>query len=296
MLSRSIKNLTSNQLVTRTITTSSTLPRKVYQRTTTNKLNSTTLKPTSTTTTASTTSPIAKKVTKPVLTESTVIPEVKSTPNWSSADEFDHQLEFSSSSSSSNQETIVDPLPEIPSRTTRSTPAASSSVIPALTEFPNAPFPSASSINLSTPLAPLHSNHSNLARASTPLEIPVEQKEVDWTTSFHGISSQPFSREAAEKLMRPLVAAEIEIKPGKYFSFTRITSSNCDTIIFRSMKMLTISLITKLDGLLYLPEILYRRILNQAFGPGGWGMVPRGEMTVLKMMVSREWGLVANGR
>lgn len=50
------------------------------------------------------------------------------------------------------------------------------------------------------------------------------------------------------------------------------------------------------DGLLYLPEILYRRILNQAFGPGGWGMVPRGEMTVLKMMVSREWGLVAGGR
>lgn len=25
-------------------------------------------------------------------------------------------------------------------------------------------------------------------------------------------------------------------------------------------------------------------------------MVPRGEMTVLKMMVSREWGLVAGGR
>lgn len=50
------------------------------------------------------------------------------------------------------------------------------------------------------------------------------------------------------------------------------------------------------DGLLYLPEILYRRILNQAFGPGGWGMVPRGEMTLLKMMVSREWGLVASGR
>lgn len=51
-----------------------------------------------------------------------------------------------------------------------------------------------------------------------------------------------------------------------------------------------------LDGLLYLPEILYRRILNQAFGPGGWGMVPRGEMTVTKSMVSREWGLVVGGR
>jgi hypothetical protein len=47
---------------------------------------------------------------------------------------------------------------------------------------------------------------------------------------------------------------------------------------------------------LYLPEILYRRILNQAFGPGGWGMVPRGEMTVTKNMVSREWALLAAGR
>jgi hypothetical protein len=63
--------------------------------------------------------------------------------------------------------------------------------------------------------------------------------------------------------MRPLQAHEIEIKP---------------------------------DGLLYLPEILYRRILNKAFGPGGWGMVPRGEMTVMKGMVTREWGLVAGGR
>ncbi|KAF8335577.1 mitochondrial genome maintenance MGM101-domain-containing protein [Amanita rubescens] len=30
-------------------------------------------------------------------------------------------------------------------------------------------------------------------------------------------------------------------------------------------------------GLLYLPEIKYRRILNRAFGPGGWGLVPRSE-------------------
>ena len=50
------------------------------------------------------------------------------------------------------------------------------------------------------------------------------------------------------------------------------------------------------DGILYLPEIIYRRILNQAFGPGGWGMVPRGEMTVTKNMVSREWALLAAGR
>ena len=31
-------------------------------------------------------------------------------------------------------------------------------------------------------------------------------------------------------------------------------------------------------GLVYLPEIMYRRILNQSFGPGGWGLMPRGEI------------------
>ncbi|GAA5837147.1 hypothetical protein JCM9279_005599 [Rhodotorula babjevae] len=87
--------------------------------------------------------------------------------------------------------------------------------------------------------------------------------EVDWATSYHGLSAVPFTREQADVLMRPLEEPEIEIKP---------------------------------DGLLYLPEILYRRILNRAFGPGGWGMVPRGEMSVLKNMVTREWGLVAGGR
>jgi hypothetical protein len=30
-------------------------------------------------------------------------------------------------------------------------------------------------------------------------------------------------------------------------------------------------------GLVYLPEIKYRRILIAAFGPGGWALMPRGE-------------------
>lgn len=38
--------------------------------------------------------------------------------------------------------------------------------------------------------------------------------DVDWSTSFHGMSAQPYSREQAEILMRPLEAHEIEIKPG----------------------------------------------------------------------------------
>ncbi len=50
------------------------------------------------------------------------------------------------------------------------------------------------------------------------------------------------------------------------------------------------------DGLLYLPEIKYRRTLNEAFGPGGWGLAPRGETNVGPRIFSREWGLVCLGR
>lgn len=52
----------------------------------------------------------------------------------------------------------------------------------------------------------------------------------------------------------------------------------------------------KPDGILYLPEIKYRRILNKAFGPGGWGLVPRSESIVTPKTVTREYALVCNGR
>ncbi len=50
------------------------------------------------------------------------------------------------------------------------------------------------------------------------------------------------------------------------------------------------------DGLIYLPEIKYRRILNRAFGPGGWGLAPRGETNVSQKVVSREYALICLGR
>jgi hypothetical protein len=48
--------------------------------------------------------------------------------------------------------------------------------------------------------------------------------------------------------------------------------------------------------MLYLPEIKYRRILNKAFGPGGWGLAPRSETNVGPKIVSREYALVCLGR
>ncbi|BFZ61241.1 hypothetical protein YB2330_002300 [Saitoella coloradoensis] len=86
---------------------------------------------------------------------------------------------------------------------------------------------------------------------------------VDWSRSFHGLSVEPFPKEVADVLMAPLDPGDIEIKP---------------------------------DGILYLPEIKYRRILNRAFGPGGWGLAPRGETSVTSKAVSREYALVCHGR
>jgi hypothetical protein len=90
-----------------------------------------------------------------------------------------------------------------------------------------------------------------------------DPSRVDWTKSFHGLSTQPFSKEAADILLAPLDPEDVEIKP---------------------------------DGILYLPEIKYRRILNKAFGPGGWGLAPRSETIVTDKAVTREYALLAHGR
>ncbi|TCD68482.1 hypothetical protein EIP91_010657 [Steccherinum ochraceum] len=85
----------------------------------------------------------------------------------------------------------------------------------------------------------------------------------DWSRSYHGLSHQPFPKEAADILLAPVDPMDIEIKP---------------------------------EGLIYLPEIKYRRVLNKAFGPGGWGLAPRSETNVGPKIVSREYALVCLGR
>ncbi|GAA5989081.1 hypothetical protein JCM11641_002298 [Rhodosporidiobolus odoratus] len=144
-----------------------------------------------------------------------------------------------------------------------SPPTVDSAPSPSLpSAFARKPVVSTPEASPAFPPTSLASTSSPLASAFSPSPAAA-QPEIDWSTSYHGLSASPFTKEQADVLMRPLEQVEIEIKP---------------------------------DGLLYLPEILYRRILNKAFGPGGWGMVPRGEMTVMKNMVTREWGLVAGGR
>ena len=88
-------------------------------------------------------------------------------------------------------------------------------------------------------------------------------KQIDWSRSFHGLSSTAFPPEAVKILNEPIDVEDIEVKP---------------------------------DGLLYLPEIKYRRILNKAFGPGAWGLAPRGPTIVTAKSVTREYGMVVQSR
>ncbi|KAF9886708.1 hypothetical protein FE257_011222 [Aspergillus nanangensis] len=129
---------------------------------------------------------------------------------------------------------------------------------------PSPPKDRSTRILAATPSHPTTDNISKTGLSDKPLELntPTTDK-IDWTRSFHGLSAEPFPKEAADILLAETDPEEVEIKP---------------------------------DGILYLPEIKYRRILNRAFGPGGWGLVPRSESIVTPKTVTREYALVCNGR
>ncbi|KAJ1921357.1 hypothetical protein H4219_000674 [Mycoemilia scoparia] len=103
---------------------------------------------------------------------------------------------------------------------------------------------------------------------SQPTE-PIVMSEDDfkptseWMTSFSGVGSKAFDQRIIDILMAPIDEKDVEIKP---------------------------------DGLIYLPEIKYRRILNRSFGPGAWGLVPRGPHSVTGRTLSREYALFCLGR
>lgn len=42
------------------------------------------------------------------------------------------------------------------------------------------------------------------------------ENQVDWSKSFHGLSVEPFKKEAADVLLAPLDPEEVEVKPGVF--------------------------------------------------------------------------------
>ncbi|KAF6804880.1 hypothetical protein CMUS01_14751 [Colletotrichum musicola] len=86
---------------------------------------------------------------------------------------------------------------------------------------------------------------------------------IDWTKSYYGLGTARFPKEVVDILAQPINLADVEVKP---------------------------------DGIIYLPEIKYRRILNAAFGPGGWGLVPKSDVVVGEKIVTREYALICEGR
>ena len=130
------------------------------------------------------------------------------------------------------------------------------------TSNPTQPPPPAERIQLSGEEA-VRTDDLTSGLGDKPVVLDEQVRQVDWARSFHGLSTEAFSKEAAEALLGPVPLEDIEVKP---------------------------------DGIVYLPEIKYRRILNKAFGPGAWGLAPRGETIVTAKAVTREYALVALGR
>lgn len=121
---------------------------------------------------------------------------------------------------------------------------------------------SSSTASQTVPLTSLFTSSLNDASP-----VAKDETGTNWAESFSGLGGGAFSKEAQEVLTAPLNENDIEITP---------------------------------DGLLYLPEIKYRRVLNKAFGVGAWGLAPRSETLVQKQgvagLLTREYGMVVMGR
>lgn len=146
----------------------------------------------------------------------------------------------------------------------KSTAAAKEPVVKeATSEAASAPTPTPVAAAAST-IASTPQQFPSTKQFDTSLDMePPQENGHNWSSSFYGLSTERFPKEVADILLEPINPDDVEVKP---------------------------------DGLIYLPEIKYRRILNRAFGPGGWGLAPRGEHTISPKNISREYALICSGR
>lgn len=163
-----------------------------------------------------------------------------------------------------NQEDVIT-KPKYASRAkaTPAKPTAAAKAAPkTTTTFPPKPAAASSKApGLANPHQAVSVHKSTLSESS---ETDTEKThEINWEKSWYGLGMKPVTVEQNEVLSRPVDPEDVEVKP---------------------------------DGIVYLPEVKYRRRLNEAFGPMGWGMVHRGEVVVGNNIVTREYALIVNGR
>eukprot|EP01104_Vermistella_antarctica_P001390 TRINITY_DN11434_c0_g1_i1.p2 TRINITY_DN11434_c0_g1~~TRINITY_DN11434_c0_g1_i1.p2 ORF type:complete len:295 (-),score=61.04 TRINITY_DN11434_c0_g1_i1:505-1353(-) len=119
----------------------------------------------------------------------------------------------------------------------------------------------------------VHVGRTFSSSSSSRMEI---DEQSNASTLIKTLSTSPFPAEVINIISAPVNPDEVEIKP---------------------------------DGLIYMPAVTHRRILNQAFGPGAWCLVALGDATVKSMPTSqgtaaadnrrimmREFALFAHGR
>ncbi|KAJ3341958.1 hypothetical protein HDU93_003779 [Gonapodya sp. JEL0774] len=107
--------------------------------------------------------------------------------------------------------------------------------------------------------------------------------DSDLTQSFAGVSKEKFPDDVVKVLLEPLNRDDVEILPSEWFDKV-LGSVSPPTFLLQA------------DGVPYLPEIKFRRVLNRAFGPGAWGLVPRGKHTLIDKTLTREYALFCMGR
>jgi hypothetical protein len=115
---------------------------------------------------------------------------------------------------------------------------------------------------MSTDLVPAQTNGKAMAPVE-PGPPPEKAQGPQYVTGFEGMATGPFPQKIVDILNAPFDPAMVEIKP---------------------------------DGICYLPGVFYRERLLDAFGSGGWALVPRAPARIMGPIIVYHGALFCHGR
>jgi hypothetical protein len=109
-----------------------------------------------------------------------------------------------------------------------------------------------------------------------------------WHTEIQ-LASSAFSADIKSKLMEPINPSDVEIRPDGtlYLPEIKYRYDMCSRVNNTAALLLMVDIVGVRLG---------RRVLNQAIGPGGWALVPRGPPSFHKDNVFREFALFCFGK